>query len=227
MLVSKISGKLEIFYTFQGEGAFMGRPAIFVRLATCNLHCKWCDTPYTWNWEKTPFQHDKGKKYDFKSQVENVSVERLCSEINSLVEKNHCFRVVLTGGEPLLQQQFFPQILAYFEKRHPSLVFEIETNGTVKPIRELLEARNVFFNVSPKLAHSGNEKARRYNKNALTTIVSTGRCIFKFVVENKAHIREIRAIQRDCQIPNAKIYLMPLGTTKKGIEIGAKVLAEI
>ena len=36
-----------IFYTIQGEGPFAGSPAVFVRLAGCNLQCPMCDTEYT------------------------------------------------------------------------------------------------------------------------------------------------------------------------------------
>ena len=36
-----------IFYTVQGEGPFSGFPAVFIRLAGCNLQCPWCDTEYT------------------------------------------------------------------------------------------------------------------------------------------------------------------------------------
>ena len=32
-----------IFSSLQGEGRNSGRPATFVRFATCNLNCKWCD----------------------------------------------------------------------------------------------------------------------------------------------------------------------------------------
>ena len=46
LTVSEIFGP-----TFQGEGPFTGRAAVFLRLGRCNLDCKWCDTPYTWDWK--------------------------------------------------------------------------------------------------------------------------------------------------------------------------------
>ena len=38
--------------TFQGEGPHAGQSAVFLRTSGCNLNCSWCDTPYTWDWER-------------------------------------------------------------------------------------------------------------------------------------------------------------------------------
>ncbi len=72
----------EIFKSIQGESSFTGLPFVFVRLAGCNLRCAWCDTTYAWE------------------GGESFSVE----EIVRQVEAFNGTRVLLTGGEPLLQE---------------------------------------------------------------------------------------------------------------------------
>src|SRR3972149_1326726 len=92
------NGKPEVFYTIQGEGASIGKPAVFLRTSTCNLYCVWCDTPYTWNWDNTPYEHKDGVKYNRKEQSVKMEVE----DIVALLSTFACKRIVLTGGEPML-----------------------------------------------------------------------------------------------------------------------------
>ena len=84
-------GRPEIFYSVQGEGVHIGKPAVFLRLSLCNLACTWCDTKYTWDW----------KRYDPKKQIIEMSPE----EIGREVLRYNCKHLVVTGGEPMIQHR--------------------------------------------------------------------------------------------------------------------------
>jgi organic radical activating enzyme len=111
----------EIFYSIQGEGTWTGTPAVFVRLAGCNLACDFCDTDYS-----TKF---------FASVEEIVAMVREAG--------GDCPMVVLTGGEPLAQRETLDLIEAL---RRDGRRVHIESNGTI--FTELPE--DVWLCVSPK-----------------------------------------------------------------------------
>jgi len=100
----------EVFATIQGEGPFVGHPAVFVRLGGCNLKCFWCDT-------------------DFESSTWYPSVSELVDDIDEKYrEMGQEFDyplVVLTGGEPLRQDIRW----LLDELREHGYTVQIETNG--------------------------------------------------------------------------------------------------
>lgn len=96
----------EIFYSIQGEGAYAGTPAVFVRLAGCNLACDFCDTDYS---------------LKFLASVDEV-VARVRAAGGS------CPMVVLTGGEPLAQSEATALIDAL---RSDGRRVHVESNGTI------------------------------------------------------------------------------------------------
>lgn len=92
----------EIFYSIQGEGAFTGTPAVFVRFSGCNLKCDFCDT------------------------LHQVYTEMSVKEIIEEIKKYPAKHVVLTGGEPTMQvtEHFLEQL------KKEGCFIQIETNGT-------------------------------------------------------------------------------------------------
>lgn len=101
----------EVFPTIQGEGPFAGVPAVFVRLAGCNLRCHFCDT-------------------DFESSTWKPTLDELLAKImeaRHTMGGNRIPLIVLTGGEPL-RQRIAPLISALFDR---DFEVQIETAGTL------------------------------------------------------------------------------------------------
>lgn len=112
--ISDHRGKLDvhsIFYTIQGEGPFTGRPAVFVRLAGCNLQCPQCDTDYT-----------SVRESMFPSDVLSYVISKNYSESGPKL-------VVITGGEPF-RQDIGEMCLLLMDNGY---TVQIETNGTLAP----------------------------------------------------------------------------------------------
>ncbi|MEO6396844.1 MAG: 7-carboxy-7-deazaguanine synthase QueE [Tepidiformaceae bacterium] len=202
-------GRPEIFASIQGEGASMGQPSTFVRLAVCNLQCSWCDTAYTWDWSR----------FERSAQVLSLAPDQVAEAVTALAPR----RVVITGGEPLLQRrQLLP--LAQALKAH-GFWLEIETNGTVLPtgLAGLIDQ----FNVSPKLLHSGNEGLTRLRPAALRWFGADSRSCFKFVVRDEADLTEVHALCTEYRVPPDRTILMPEGRTADELHQRSPWLAEL
>lgn len=190
--------------TVQGEGKSAGRPVAFLRLATCNLHCIWCDTPHTWNWEGTPFAHpEKFKKEEelHKMAHDDIFVELLKTQMNSLV---------ISGGEPFLQQKQLMPLLKLL--RSMNWWVEVETNGTVPPRPEFVELVNQI-NCSPKLANSLDVSKLRIRPLALEALAACSKVNFKFVIASADDLDEV--LQLVDRYKFREVRLMPECRTKE------------
>ena len=197
----------EIFHSLQGEGVSMGKPAVFIRLALCNLKCEWCDTSYTWKWPRN----------GANSHIISIPVR----EVSRLISDFPSTHLVITGGEPLLQCNKIVELMAFLP--HHSL--EIETNGTLIPSPEL-DDRVTQYNISPKLNHSGNPTKNRLNKKALKWFSLSDKSWFKFVIEHPKDIDEVEELEKSCSLPHDKILLMPKGTSVETLNNILPLLAE-
>lgn len=190
----------EVFDSLQGEGVNMGKPCRFVRLALCNLHCHYCDTKYTWDFEQ----------FDFDTEVSEASLEAVAAQLSG-APGNH---VVITGGEPLLQQRALARV---FERLPADVFIEIETNGTRVPLPSVA-ARVNQWNVSPKLSTAGDPEALRIKPDALLALRDTGRAYLKIVVTTEAERDEAEALRQRFGFAKDRTLLMPEATTPEDLE---------
>ena len=203
------SGEPEIFRSVQGEGVSAGTPTVFLRLGTCNLACSWCDTKYTWDWDS----------YDFDQQV--MSMEE--SDLEQRILAFDLPHLVITGGEPLMQQKALGPLALSLKRR--GFFCEVETNGTLAPQPEMVGAVSQW-NVSPKLGNSGNGLERREVPEALRAFRDLDSAYFKFVVVGPSDIDEVLSLSKKHDLPAERIVLMPEGTTAAAINDRGRWLAE-
>jgi 7-carboxy-7-deazaguanine synthase len=192
----------EIFYSLQGEGFLAGVPSVFIRLAGCPLHCKWCDTKYAWD--------------------ERSGAEYSVAEIVRIVNEYETRYSVITGGEPMIK----PDLMSKAEL--PALVKELKNCGK----HVTIETSGIAFipdmpcdlmSISPKLSNSAPDDerlAKTHGKVRLDTAI-LGELIdhydyqLKFVVEAPGDIEEINhTIEQLPNVDTSKVLLMPQAATR-------------
>ncbi len=116
----------EIFCSFQGEGVFAGRKHVFLRMAGCNLRCRYCDTPESLVRTKTCRVHGVTGREEgsIANPLEPTQARELLSEIVAGEPGVHA--LAITGGEPLVQAGFLCELLKNARLGLPVL---LETNG--------------------------------------------------------------------------------------------------
>ncbi|MXP13386.1 radical SAM protein [Altererythrobacter confluentis] len=217
-LATTIPGEPEIFASVQGEGPSAGTPCTFVRLSRCNLACVWCDTAYTWHFDGDERPHRSGQTFDRKANQVTLEEDDVAARIAALGQR----RIVITGGEPLLQAPALAKMLELL----PDVTVEIETNGTTSaPAR--VDIRVDQYNVSPKLAHSGNPAELALIAERLNHYARDERAFFKFVCAGPGDVAEAAAIVRAHAIPPARVFLMPEGTDSATLRTREKWLVPL
>jgi len=203
------SGEPEIFKSVQGEGVSAGTPTAFMRLATCNLSCSWCDTKYTWDWAT----------YRPSDQIVQLPLH----EIEVRVRAFGISHLVVTGGEPLLQQNELGPLVAALT--NSGFYCEIETNGTVAPTAEMV-SEVTQWNVSPKLTNSNNAFDKRVEPEVLEAFAALPNAYFKFVVVRPSDLDELLVLVDRHGIPRNRVLLMPEGVDSVTLSERGAWLAE-
>lgn len=216
----------EHFYSIQGEGRHAGTPAVFLRLAGCNLCCGGRE-----NLSRAPdeFSPEDGASWvcDTIDVWRDASATPTASELvdewgnrGYLDHLDQDAHLVVTGGEPLLPQNrsALTAVCAELSDRGVDPFVEVETNGTVTPTDAVVSVVDLF-NVSLKLSNSGMPDADRLVPDALSRFATIAReepaaVVFKYVVGDDGDIAEIHSIMDTYGLTDIDVMLMPAGQTR-------------
>lgn len=217
-LATTTPGEPELFASLQGEGPSLGRPVAFLRLSRCNLACSWCDTAYTWRFEGDNRPHRDGLSFERSTNQITLDEADVAARIMALGQD----RLVITGGEPLLQGPALARMVALLD----GISVEIETNGTVAP-HPALDALVAQYNVSPKLAHSGNAADLALVAERLEAWAVEPRAYFKFVISAPEDLSEAIDLIERFGLDRARTYVMPEGTDSAALRTRERWLAPL
>lgn len=187
----------EIFHSIQGEGLLTGVPSVFIRTSSCNLRCRWCDTPYT-SWSPEGFER---------------SVDEIMADIEGFPSRH----AVITGGEPLLMKDL-PELTGRL--RAAGYHVTIETAGTV-----YADLPCDLASISPKLSNSTpwteedgkfarNHERLRINLPVIGKFMAAHPYQLKFVVDRQEDLDEVEGFIRGLDgVDRTRVLLMPQGRT--------------
>lgn len=154
----------EIFRSIEGEGPRQGHLCTFIRTHSCPLRCSYCDSLYA------------VEGNDFKE----MTIVDIMNEVNRLGG----YFCTVTGGEPLIQQDFS---LLINELTNQGYLVNIETSGAVD-YTPYLSRDDVFVTADWKCKSSGMSDKMikdqiRYlrNKDVLKFVVGSEEDLFEMM----------------------------------------------
>lgn len=185
--------------TLHAQGASAGRRCSVIQMGGCNLACSWCDSAFTWD----------SSRYDLTRELAHWPVEEVAAHALACEPAV----VVISGGEPLLQQQTEAWVLMLDALAGNEI--GVETNGTLAPTSDTLR-RVSWVTVSPKLAHSGDPAWARIDGEVLAgwgQLAQQFDIDFSFVVRDISDVATISTLVTLHGLPPWRVWVTPEGTT--------------
>ncbi len=189
----------ELFYSLQGEGMLVGTPSVFVRLAGCPFHCRWCDTAYAWDYAA-------GEELDQDQIVERVN-------------QWPCRFVVLTGGEPLIgpDRSVRPGVVDLTHRLQ-----DLGKHVTIETAGPLFvpDLACDLMSISPKLTNAASRvethHTDRLDLETIRRLIHAYPYQLKFVVESPPDVEEVQHVLDQLgELETERVLLMPQAATTK------------
>jgi 7-carboxy-7-deazaguanine synthase len=213
---------LEVFSSIQGEGLLVGCRQIFVRMALCNLHCAYCDTPFAAAAQCRI--EDAPASGNFVTIANPVSLDLLASILfqwrQQLPGAHHS--ISLTGGEPLLQADLLHQWLPTLRTILP---LHLETNGTLPTALEPLLPHLDYISMDVKLASVTKAPTPWAEHRQFLSLAKAVSCCVKAVIGEETSAAEVEEVARlvAATAPEALLILQP--QTRNGkVAVAANLL---
>jgi organic radical activating enzyme len=206
----------EMFCSFQGEGAAVGRRHLFLRTAGCHLRCRYCDTPDSL--ERTAVMTVRNRAGDSSAVPNPLTVEQVIAAVVGLVETDGPIDgVALTGGEPLLQADFLADLLASRAIPHPRL---LETSGThPERLAGILPLVDIV-SMDIKLPSNSGERALWAEHERFLRLAGD-KAYVKILVDAATDPSEVERAARLVQTttPTARVFLQPITGQDGAVDI--------
>ena len=216
----------EIYTCLQGEGKLTGVPHILIRVTGCKLRCQFsnsfCDTPYSsWGPEKGKFTYQ---------------------DIFEFYEDNkHIKHTMITGGGPTLHRDMLVELCHLAKEFDHYITIETEGSDSVSTQADLISLSPKLSNSTPRpgtwmpylnreVTEQDKEKHEKWrcNYEAMRLLLDLHPDYqLKPVISNEKDLEEVKELQKELDVPNRKVYLMPEGITKEQIESRREWLSEL
>jgi organic radical activating enzyme len=216
----------EVFVSFQGEGAHVGRRHLFVRLAGCNLRCRYCDTPDSL--ERVP-GYAVWTACDRELRSNPIGVEAMRTLLSGILEREQPIDAIsFTGGEPLLQADFLADLLSscHAELGTPIL---LETNGVLpRQLAQVLPFVDII-SMDIKLPSNTGEPPYWDDHEAFLEVGKEKDLYVKLIVDNDTSKDDVSTavdlIAR--RAPTVEVYVQPVTRTEGSSGVSPEKLVEV
>jgi len=205
--VSPETGVWEIYSAIQGEGLLVGERHVFLRLARCNLDCRFCDTPARGEPPETCAVEQTPGTGDFEALPNPVDSRRAAIAVARLAgEQPSARRVSFTGGEPLVSPEFVRSVAEALRAERIGTV--LETNGTLADALQSLGDLFGWISMDVKLPSSAGGDAHWEEHEAFLRIAAGGKVFVKVVVTPETNRKDMVRASRMIAAVDGRIPLV-------------------